>query len=227
MKDNLYIFPDSVNRLSEKESLKLDINDKIFNLKHEDNIISIDTSLLRDGSSTVVVNNPITNKTYALYNFREILQVMDMTPQEMLKTLGQRCFMQIDKSGGKVYVKVFLIKGMNKLESDTDDFSLYSHKTLDYIHELDWEYSWTIKSVRAKLYKNILEITFDTIISDFYKEPIYLSHAGQSFKVEKGNNAILFKYIDTEDVYIGSINSRYKGRCLDIKRLLEEGAYGL
>lgn len=57
---------------------------------------------LGDGSSTVILNNGITDNTYVLYNFREVLQVLDMLPSEFLTSLSQRCFMQLDKSGGGV-----------------------------------------------------------------------------------------------------------------------------
>ena len=143
--DNIYIFPNIVRRKSEKERFKVNIEGKEIYVLYDcgdgaEQIVLIDTEILRDGSSTMVLNNSITGNTYALYNFREILQVMDMIPSEFLSVMGQRGFMQIDKSGGDVFVKVFLLEGERSLASDINDFSRYEHCTKDYIHPLDWRY---------------------------------------------------------------------------------------
>lgn len=217
---NLFIFPNAVNRKNEIETIKLNTKDKVLEFSHNGKVNIIDTELLRDGSSTVILNNGITDNTYVLYNFREVLQVLDMLPSEFLTNLSQRCFMQLDKSGGEVFIKVFLLKGMNELPSDTDNFSCFAHQTLDYIHELDWKYSWTVKNMKGSLEMDILKLSFETIISDFWKTPVFISHAGQSFRVMPGVNAVVFKYIPTEQVYFGTANCRYKGRAINLNRLL-------
>lgn len=217
---NLFVFPGAVNRKMDTENIKLNIEDKVIRFDHNGKLCIIDTDVLKDGSSTVVLNNGITDNTYVLYNFREILQVLDMLPSEFLSNLSQRCFMQIDKSGGEAFIKVFLLRGMNELPSDTNDFSSLAHYTLDYIHELDWRYSWTVKNVKATLADEILTLSFNTAVSEFWKTQVFISHAGQSFRVNKGFNTVAFKYIPTEKVYLGTENCRYKGRAIDIKRLI-------
>ena len=127
----LFIFPDSVRRENEKENIKLNIVGSVFHFFHNGKESIIDTSLLKSGSSTMVLNNTLTGETYVLYNFREILQVLGMSSQEMLSTLHQRGFMQIDKQGDDLFVKVFLLEGDKELDSDTNDFSSYRHYTKD------------------------------------------------------------------------------------------------
>lgn len=217
---NLFIFPGAVNRKANEETIKLNIKDKILEFYHNGRLCIIDTENLSDGSSTVVLNNGITDNTYVLYNFREVLQVMNMLPSEFLTNLAQRCFMQIDKSGVDVFIKVFLLKDMNELPSDTNDFSGFSHCTMDYIHELDWRYSWTVKKMQVSLSGDVLKLSFETVISDFWKTPVFISHAGQSHRVIAGFNTVSFKYIPTEEVYFGAKNCRYTGRAIDVKRLI-------
>ena len=98
---NLFIFPNAVNRKNDIETIKLNTKGKVLEFFHNGKVNIIDTELLRDGSSTVILNNGITDNTYVLYNFREVLQVLDMLPSEFLTNLSQRCFMQLDKSGGE------------------------------------------------------------------------------------------------------------------------------
>ena len=217
---NLFVFPNTVNRKTEVETIELNIEDKVLKFYHNGRPCIIDTEVLKDGSSTVILNNGITDNTYVLYNFREMLQVLDMLPSEFLTNLSQRCFMQIDKSGGEVFIKVFLLKGMNELSSDTNDFSCFAHYTLDYIHELDWRYSWTVKAVKAVLKNGFLTVRFNTTISDFWKTQVFISHAGQSQLVKKGFNSVVFKYIPTENIYFGAENCRYTGRAIDVVRLI-------
>ena len=103
---NLFVFPNSISRKDENEKIKLNINDNVLEFFYNDTRVMIDTDVLRDGSSTMVMNNPITEETYVLYNFRELLEVLNLTPSEMLEGFQQRGFMQIDKCAGDVFIKV-------------------------------------------------------------------------------------------------------------------------
>lgn len=217
---HIFVFPDAVNRQSSDETIRLDIHGDKLHFFHEKQEVIVDTAVLRNGSSTVILSNGMTDNTYALYNFREILQALDMTPSEFFTTLAQRCFLQIDKSGDALFMKVFLLHGMNELPSRTDDFSGCSHYTMDYIHELDWKYSWTIKNVQGTLKDGWLTLTFKTVISDFWKEPVYISYGGQTVLCRKGWNVVKFRYNPTENAYLGAANCRYKGRAIDVKRLI-------
>lgn len=219
----LFIFPDSVRRENEKENIKLNIVGSVFHFFHNGKESIIDTALLKSGSSTMVLNNTLTGETYVLYNFREILQVLGMSSQEMLSTLHQRGFMQIDKQGDDLFVKVFLLEGDKELASDINDFSSYRHYTKDYIHPLDYQYSWSFRNLKGRLVDGYLELTFTIKKSDFWVEPLYISHAGQSVRVKEGENKVRFKYIPTEGVYGGNENARQKGRALDVARLLRGG----
>ena len=87
---NLFVFLNAVNRKTEAETIKLNIEDKVLKFYHNNRRCIIDTEVLRDGSSTVILNNGITDNTYVLYNFREMLQVLDMLPSEFLTNLSQR-----------------------------------------------------------------------------------------------------------------------------------------
>ena len=217
---HLFVFPNAVSRKDDKEKLKLNIHGSQLTMILDKSQVVIDTDLIRNGSSTMVMHNPITDNLYVLYNFREVLQVLDMTPLEMLYTFNNRGFMQIDKSNDDLFIKVFLLKGDSELLSDTTDFSTYKHCTADYIHPLDWQYSWTLKNVKGKLTGDFIEMSFELLKSDFWKEDVYISHAGQSIKLNPGHNEVSFKYIPTEKAYIGTLNCRYKGRAIDIERLL-------
>lgn len=216
---HLFIFPNAMSRRGE-EKIKLNIEGTVFRFFHDEGEVIIDTALLRDGSSTMVLNNTITGKTYALYNFREILEVLDMTPKEMLSTLSQRGFMQIDKCGGELYVKVFLPEGEPELLSDTTDFSEFRHETVDRIHPLDWQYSWTLRDLTAELLDGKVTLSFTLLRSDFWTRPLYISHAGQTQELAEGKNEVTFTYIPTEAAYVGNPNCHYKGRAIDLARLI-------
>ena len=220
IKKHIFIFPNAVRREGEEEKIHMNIENDVFRFFHNDFETAVYGENMRDGSTAVLLSNGVTGSTYVLYNFREILQLCDMTPSELLEVFNHRCFLQIDKSGGEYFVKVFLLEGMNELLSDTDDFSGCIHHTLDYIHELDWEYSWTIRDVKAEVADGMLTISFETVVSDFWKEPIYISHAGQTALCREGRNVVTFRYNETENAYLGAKNSRYKGRAIDLKRLI-------
>lgn len=217
---HLFIFPNAMPRRSEDDDIKLNIEGSVFHFFHGGEELIIDTALLRDGSSTMVMSNAITRKDYVLYNFRELLEVLDMTPSEMLSTLSQRGFMQIDTCAGDLYVKVFLPEGEAELLSDTTDFSEYRHETKDSIHPLDWRYSWTLRDLTAKLDGERLTLTFTLDRSDFWTRPLFVSHGGQTQELYEGRNEVTFTYIPTENAYVGNPNCRYKGRSIELKRLL-------
>lgn len=222
---HLFVFDDAVRKHYMDEAIKLNIyDDHILHFYHNETKLIIDTDLLRDGSSTMLLYNPATDKTYVLYDFREILEVLNMTPKEMLSSLNQVGFMQIDKCNNDTFIKVFLLNGETELSSDTHNFASYKHYTTDYIHPLDWKYSWTIHHASAIYDESESKITieFDMKRSEFWTRDIYISHAGQTQKIKEGHNKVVFTYIETEDVYLGNPNCRYKGRALDITRLLYE-----
>lgn len=217
MLQNLFIFPDAVRRFHPEEKIKLNIHGSVLEFFRDGARLIVDMSLLQDGTSTIILHNPITDCVYVLYNYREILQALDLTPRSFGRTMHQRCFMQIDKSGGKVFIKVFLLQGDYTLDSDTDDFSSCSHKTLGEMHELDWEYSWVLRDTTIRFDGDKVRLKFFVKKSDFWQEHIYINHAGQSQEIFPGWNEVEFKYIETEDAYVGAKNCRYKGRAIKLR----------
>lgn len=219
---HLFIFPNIHSRINDSDKIKLNIENDTFTFFYNDKKVIVDTSVLRDGSSTLILYNQITENLYPLYNFRELLQIMDMTPMDFTHNLGQKGFIQIDKCSDDLFIKVFLFKGDFSLDSDTNDFSNCRHYTIDYIHALDWQYSWLLDNIEGYINDGILHLEFDTHISDFWKRDIYCNHAGQSVKLNQGHNIVEVKYVPTNNVYIGEPNCRYVGRTIDIERLIND-----
>lgn len=221
---NIFVFPNAVRRKGkEKIKLNLDLEDTKLHFHYNDEHLIVDTKLLRNGSSTIITESPKKDSRYVLFNFREILEIMEMFPREFLSAMNQRAFIQIDKSNDDVFIKVFCLEGDKTIKSDTTDFSSYPHVPLESIHELDRRYSWDIENVAAELREGKLILWFDVKISDFWKEPLYVSHGGQSVRIFEGRNSKWFHYVPTEKVYFGSFNSRYIGRAVDIQKLLGKG----
>lgn len=178
--------------------------------------MAINLDALRSGSSTVILKNPITGSMYPLFNFREILQVMNLGPQELLRTLSLCSFVQIDKSGKDTFMKVFLPKGQPELRSRTHDFSRFPHVAMADIHKLDRAFSWSVHHVKARIHYGRIEGSLVFERSAFWKEPVYVSHAGQTQELTQGENWFSFAWSPTEDVYCGTEKGRYKGRALHV-----------
>lgn len=122
--NHLFIFPEAVQT---EDTIALDLEGNRLSFSCSNKLVAINLDALRSGFSTVIQKNPVTGSVYPLFNFREILQVMDLGPQELLRTLGLCSFVQIDKSGKDIFMKVFLPKGQPELRSRTHDFSRFPH----------------------------------------------------------------------------------------------------
>lgn len=164
----------------------------------------------------MILKNPITGSMYPLFNFREILQVMNLGPQELLRTLSLCSFVQIDKSGKDTFMKVFLPKGQPELRSRTHDFSRFPHVAMADLHKLDRAFSWSVHHVKARIHYGRIEGSLVFERSAFWKEPVYVSHAGQTQELTQGENWFSFAWSPTEDVYCGPKCGRYKGRALHL-----------
>ena len=211
--NSLFIFPETI-QTKDTIALDLDGNRMTFSCNNECVFINLET--LRSGSSTVILKNPIAGTVYPLFNFREILQVMDLGPQEMLRTLRINAYVQIDKSGKNTFIKVFLPKGQKELNSRTHDFSRFPHVPLADLHKLDRDFSWTVRKVKAQIHYGRIEGSLVLERSGFWKEPVYVSHAGQTKELTEGENDFSFSWSPTEDVYCGPKCGRYKGRALHV-----------
>ena len=122
----------------------------------------------------------------------------------------------IDKSGKDIFMKVFLPKGQPELRSRTHDFSRFPHVVMADLHKLDRAFSWTVHHVKAQIHYGRIEGSLVFERSAFWKEPVYVSHAGQTQELTQGENWFSFAWSPTEDVYCGPQCGRYKGRALHV-----------
>lgn len=211
--NHLFIFPEAVQTT---DTISLDLEGRRLTFYCAGKRVAINLEALRSGSSTVILKNPITGTLYPLFNFREILQVMDLGPQELLRTLRINSFVQIDKSGKDSFIKVFLPRGQGELKSRTHDFSSFPHVAMADLHKLDRAFSWAVKDVKAQIHYGRIEGSLVLERSAFWKEPVYVSHAGQTQELTEGENWFSFVWSPTEDVYCGPKCGRYKGRALHL-----------
>ena len=209
----IYIFPEAIHT---EDTISLDLEGNRLNFFCNTQRVSMELAALRSGSSTVILKNPITGTLYPLFNFREILQVMDLGPQGLLQTLQLNAYVQIDKSGKDTFIKVFLPKGQPELRSRTHDFSRFPHVAMADLHKLDRAFSWSVKKVKAQIHYGRIEGSLVFCRSVFLKVPVYVSHAGQTQALTPGENWFSFAWSPTEDVYCGPEMGRYKGRALHV-----------
>ena len=221
MKEHIFVFASRNNGTS----MKVNVVDTRYDIMYNGQETSVDCSVLRDGSSTAVMYNPLQDKLYPIYNFREILQVINLTAAEFSNSVQMPCVMQIDKSNGAAFVKICLPLGMRHLDSDTTDFSQYEVRPVDQIHELDLQFSWQLQGTRAHFDDDSKTyFTVNTYLnrSDFWKEPVYLNYAGQSQLLESGENIVRFKYVPHNELFAGAQDCRYPGRIIYLKDILEK-----
>lgn len=76
--NHLFIFPEAVQTT---DTISLDLEERRLSFSCSNKRVAINLDALRSGSSTVILKNPITGSVYPLFNFREILQVMDLGPR--------------------------------------------------------------------------------------------------------------------------------------------------
>ena len=132
--------------------------------------------------------------------------------------------MQIDKCGGELYVKVFLPEGaradlLSRYEQETFPSSVVL-KPWIRIHPLDWQYGWTLRDLTGKTCGWKGNAFLFLLRSDFWTRPLYISHAGQTQELTEGKNEVTFTYIPTEAAYVGNPNCRYKGRAIDLEKVV-------
>ncbi|MCD2436309.1 hypothetical protein LQE88_09995 [Acidaminococcus sp. NSJ-142] len=209
----IYIFLAAIHT---EDIISLDLEENRLSFFCNGKRVFIELNALRSGSSTVILKNPLTGSLYPLFNFREILQVMDLGSQELLRTLQLNAYVQIDKSGKDTFIKVFLPMGQGELKSRTHDFSNFPYVAMADLHKLDRDFSWAVKDVKAQIHYGRIEGSLVFERSTFWKEPVYVSHAGQTQELTEGKNYFSFSWSPTEDVYCGPKYGRYKGRALHL-----------
>lgn len=213
---NIFIFPNAVRKTHQNDKYKLNIIDNILTYIYNDQHVIVDTNLIPNGSSTMIMHNPNNNDLYVLYNFREILQLTNLKPKDFFIEYQRQGLVQIDKSRKGLFIKVFLLKGDFELESDTTDFSVCPHLSLSEMYELDRKYSWKFDKVCVNILHSKVTISLNLIVSDFWTEKLYINHAGQSKILHPGYNEVIFDYVNTEDAYVGTMNSHYSGRKISL-----------
>lgn len=95
-------------------------------------------------------------------------------------------------------------------------FQQYCYQNTLLHHKLDRAFSWSVKEVKSKIHYGRIEGSLVLERSAFWKEPVYVSYAGQTKELTQGENWFSFAWIPTEDVYCGPQCGRYKGRALHL-----------
>ena len=219
---DLFVFPEIALGSDDGERVYVDIveNNDITTLsvdyrgQHDEIILES----LRDGSSTVVLYNRITDLLYTLYNFKELLQVFCIKPLDFCNVMNQICFIQIDACDGHYFIKAFTPKGEPYLYSYENDFSNLVHHTRDEIHPIDRRFGWhpSVNDIYMKDGKLFVDIYLDK--SDFWKRDLFVSHGGETYRLIEGENEIIFRYPNkTEDLYFGERNNHNINRSYKIK----------
>ena len=221
MEQNIFVFASR----NSGTSMKVNIIGTRYDIMYNGQETSVNCSVLRDGSSTVVMYNPLQNTLYPIYNFREILQVINLPASEFSNRVQMPCVMQIDKSDGNVFVKISIPRSMRHLDSDTTDFSQYEVRPVDQVHELDLQFSWQLQGTCAHFdSEDEAYFIVNTYLnrSSFWKEPVYLNYAGQSKLLDSGENIIRFKYVPHNELFAGARDCRYPGRIIYLESILEK-----
>lgn len=223
---HFFIFPESVNRDNPNENTKLEFDreENVFIFSYMNQKVHINLNMLESGTSTCVCLNTFTNELYTLYNFREIVESLNILPSEFLKSLKQKCFLQIEKlSRRRFFIKAFTLVGEKHLDGDPE-WLQYENYTKDQIIPIDRSFTWEITHFIAQELAGSLYIEVNIKKADVYSLPIYISYAGQSIKynpLRYTSGVYKFdKIVPGERVYFGSKNTHCKGRSLGINVII-------
>lgn len=212
---DIVIFPNLLKQNSGR--VKLNIEGTRLHIFVGPDDVYVDTSIMRDGSSACVVDNPMRPGIYTLYDFRELLEILTLTPREFNRSFGINTYMQLDVTGGNVFIKVNLPVGQFKLESDTMEFGPEQYRNPADMIRIDREHSWKVKDVFVRINGDSVNIRFTADVSEFWRSPIFISYGGQSAEVRNGANDFTFHLVPNEDAYVGrKPRNRYTARTIRI-----------
>lgn len=212
-----HIFLFETQNITAEKRMKINEDGDTFFIEYESQKTAVDLDALSDNTSTSVVFNAIEGSLYPLYNFRELLEVFNMTASEFCSRTGLQGIMQIDKSHGDVFIKIFMPDEVGHIDSDTTDFSQYAVVPLSKMHGLDLNFSWQVRNDKVSLDGDELVVSLDFCRTKFWREAVYVNYAGQYVKLKKGHNEIRFKYVPYNEIFVGKKNCRYMGRRIEME----------
>lgn len=202
---HLYLFHNSFTHLP---GLRLDIENGIFTLQllkwtYKPLKVIIDTNVLPVNTTTGCAYNHQTNEFYPLYHYRELVRALNTTSIKLWNEIRCNNYIQIDKKVDEsLFVKVFIPKIHGVLQSNTHDFTNveYLNSTAAMIHQVDakYQHQWRFHSINQE--NDIVDIKMN--LNKRWKEPVYLSHAGQVKEIQEGFNRIIFKYVPSNNIQI-------------------------
>lgn len=179
----------------------------------------IDTAVLKNGSSAVVLNNPLTGRTYIIYDFSNLLDRLDLMPSSFAIKLLQRCFLQVYKINGEVCIKVFLPEGTDRLESNTDNLSAWKRYTLGYAAAQDKGLFWQTRDLSARLEGSLLIIGFKNLPVKGQNPDGVLRYVGYETSISPGINTFAFPYVPGEKIHLVDSDMDWE---IDVNNILKE-----
>lgn len=222
--DNLFIFlkPKRSNKINNSQ-LKLNIHATVYDLYYGNGHTTVDCSVLRNHSSTMVMLNKFypdkEDDLFVVYNWKELSEIFNTTNSDLVTKTQQESFMQIDRVDDIVFTKVFLPYNQTCLASDTHDFSQNLYVTTDFIKPLDWQYHTTFSVIDLKVVEDRLVGELE-ICKGILNEDMYINYAGQSIPAKDGVIQINFKYVPNNDIYLGSELAQYNGRKFEVDKCI-------
>ena len=166
--DKIVVFPHSIPKRWKDETLEIDFDGRIVKVFHDGCQILIHTDLLSPWSSTQLVSGR--QGDFVLYNFRELLMIYGLKPQEFLRAFHLRGFVQIDKTRRGIFMKVFCLEDQDNPKSNETDWSEYYHAGFDELHKLDRKYSWSFDPGKVSLQQGKLNVQGSLTLSDLLDE---------------------------------------------------------
>ncbi len=205
--DNFFVFPQAVAIEGE---LKCNITADCYTLSFMESSHTIDLARLEPDSTTLVLYDEGSRSLFQVDHWEKILAHERLSSQQALYKLNRPNFIQVDHCRGGTFTKIFLPMNQIILASDTNDFSLYSHFPIDYLHPVDWHYHPTMTILDAVVEGNTLTLEIDAVPAIFDRD-MFLSYGNESVRVPAGRNTLAFYYVKGKTLHLGS-KPYYKGR---------------
>ena len=200
--DDFFVFPEAIDIDGQ---LKCNVEPASYTLFFQDAAHKIELSALPADSVTLVLFDGPSRSFLQINHWEKIVSSSRLASQEALRVLRRACFLQIDSFNSKYFTKLFLPVKQMVLNSDTHDFSLYSHFPLSYLHPIDWQYQIGADVVSAEVKDNILEMILDIIPPVQTNRDMYLNYGDAAVKLSSGQNFVTAPYVQGELIYLSCI----------------------